>query len=158
MKFVLFAVLCSGCLSIEAEIEESCVSRRGVEIEGVAEPTVSRGFLVEDLSEAHRLLDYDADLEFVRADVRPTAGVTSLAFVASAAVAIEGQPVYACDGDCPRGDGIAMLAEAAPRATPYLAADQLAVQVTVTGDLPRTAWTVDVDVCVRGTASYTLAP
>lgn len=159
MKALLaIAVLSTGCLSIEAEIEGTCVSRHDVEIEGVDVTSASHAFLVEDMSDVHRLLEYDAELEFVRADIRPTSGVTSLAFVESAAVSIENTPVYACDGNCPSDDGIEMLATAKQSATPFLSADALAIQLTVTGQLPTSAWTVDIDVCVRGKASYTLSP
>jgi len=159
MKALLaFAVLSSGCLSIQAEIEETCISRRDVEIEGVSVTSASHGFLVEDMSDVHRLLDYDAELEFVRAEIRPTSGVTSLAFVDSAMVSVEGVPAYACDGNCPSNDGVEMLSTAKQSATQYLSADTLAVQLTVAGQLPSTAWTVDIDVCVRGSASYTLSP
>ena len=159
MKLVMLAAaLCGGCLSIEAEIEESCISRRDVQIEGAPTNRVSLGFLVEDLSELHRLAEYDPALEFVRADVRPTSGVPDLAFVDAATVAIEGVPVYACAGNCPTGDGIAMLATAKHSATPYLTADALALQLTVSGQLPATTWSVDLDVCVKGSASYRLSP
>ena len=37
----------------------------------------------------------------------------------------------------------------------YLRQDALAVSLDVTGSLPTSAWTVDVDVCVRGKVRFT---
>jgi hypothetical protein len=154
-RFLLLAMFGTGCLQIEAEIEDSCITREGVKIEGVDVTKVSHEILLDDLSDVKRLLEYNAELEFARAEIRPTSGVTSLDFVALAFVAIEGSPVYGCAGTC--GSGI--LDVAVPTsATQYFTAESLAVQLTVTGALPKTEWTVDVDVCVRGTASYKLAP
>ena len=152
---ILIAVLSSGCLQIDAEIEESCIYRKDVQIEGIDATTISRGLLIDDLSEAHRLLDYNAELEFARAEIRPTRGVTNLDFVELALVAIEGEPVYGCSGTCASG---ALDVQVPTSATQYLSAESLAIQLTVTGALPKTDWTVDIDVCVRGTASYTVAP
>jgi hypothetical protein len=157
--FILAAALCSGCLSIEAEIEGTCISRTDLQIEAAPDAhTISHAFLIEDMSEVHRLLDFDAELEFVRAEIRPKSGVTSLAFIDAAAVAIEGMPVYACEGNCPSTDGIELLTTAQQSATPYLSADMLSVQLEVTGELPQTAWTADIDVCVKGKASYSISP
>lgn len=154
---ILASVLCSGCLSIEAEIEETCISRTGVEIEGApAVHHLDHAFLVEDMSDVHKLLEYNAELEFVRAEIRPTSGVTSLDFVSAASFAIDGNQIYACDGDCPSTDGLQLLSAAKQSATPFLSADMLSIQLSVDGDLPQQAWTVDVDVCVKGTASWSL--
>jgi hypothetical protein len=158
-SFLVLAVFSGGCLQIEAEIEESCITRKDVQIEGVDSTVVSRELIVDDLSDVKRLLEYNAELDFARVEVRPTSGVTRLDFVELAFVAVEGSPVYGCNGDCPSADGsIALPAAVTTSATQYFAADSLAIQLTVTGALPKAAWTVDLDVCVRGTASYTLAP
>ena len=115
----------------------------------------SRGFLVDDLSDVKKLLEYNAELEFARAEIRPTSGVTNLDFVELAVIAIEGAPVYGCSGDCPTGE---LAVQVPTSATQYFAAESLAIQMTVTGALPHEVWTVDLDVCVRGNASYSLAP
>ena len=154
-KFLLLAMFSTGCLQIEAEIEESCIFRKDVQIEGVDATTISRGILIDDLSDAKKLLEYNADLDFARAAIRPTSGVTNLDFVELAVVAIEGAPVYGCAGNCASG---ALDVQVPTSATQYFSAESLAVQLTVTGALPKDAWTVDIDVCVRGTASYTVAP
>ncbi|HLL25441.1 MAG TPA: hypothetical protein VK427_25065 [Kofleriaceae bacterium] len=157
MKALLLLCL-TGCLQIEAEIEESCVTRSGVEVEGVELSSLSQTFMIDDLSEVHRFTDNaDADIQFVRATIRPTSGVTSLAFVEAASVVIEGETVYACAGDCPSGEGVELPSQTRTDAMKYLSADALAFTLSVDGELPKTAWTVDVDVCVRGNVSYSSA-
>lgn len=154
-RFLLLAAFSTGCLSIEADIEESCVTRKDIEIDGVTATKVSRDFVIDDLSDVHQLLEYNATLQFARAAIRPTSGVANLDFIAFAFVAVEGSPVYGCQGDCGTGE---LPAAVVKDATPYLAADSLAVGITVTGELPTAPWTVDIDVCMRGTASYEVAP
>lgn len=154
-RFLLLAAFSTGCLSIDAEIEESCVTRQDIEIDGVTATKVSRDFVIDDLSDIHELLDYDATLQFARAAIRPTSGVANLDFIAFALVAVEGSPVYGCQGDCSSGE---LPAAVVKDATQYLAAESLAIGLTVTGELPATPWTVDIDVCMRGTASYEVTP
>ena len=155
MRIALVGLLLTGCISIEAEIEESCVTRRDIHVDGVATTSLTKTFLVDDLSDVHRLLEHDAEIELARADVRATSGVTSLAFVDAAAIAIDNVGVYGCDGDCPTtGNALAIPPTSQQSAVELLAAEQIAITLEVTGALPADAWTVDVDVCVRGTLSY----
>jgi hypothetical protein len=153
-------LLASGCLSIKADIEESCITRQDVQIEGAATGTFAQTFVIDDLSDVHRLMEHGTTtLEFVRADIVPKSGVTSLGFVDRANVMLESMPIFACDGDCPDETGaLALLSATGADATQYLAADQVNVGLEVTGALPATAWTVDVDVCVRGTVEYSATP
>jgi len=153
--------LLSGCplLDVTAELEEVCVTRTGVQIEGVTETSVSQQFTIDDLSEVHDLLELDAELAFVRAEVRPASGVDSLAFVQSAHVSFDDIPIYACDGNCPTLDNaVALQATAQVDALDYLTRDSIDVSLDASGQLPASAWTVDVDVCVKGHISYTLEP
>jgi len=82
--------LLAGCplVEVQAEFAEVCVTHKDVHIPGVTETSVSQTFDVDDLSAFHDLLELDADLSFVRAEVRPTSGVTTLAFVDAANVAL----------------------------------------------------------------------
>jgi len=156
-----FATLLTGCplLEVDVEMQEVCITRRGVEIEGVTETSFSRGFVFDDLSDIHELLEHDADLRFVRARIRAASGVSGLGFVDSAAVSFENTPVYSCDGDCPTLDNeIELAAGVQTNAVDYLAQDSIAVQLEVSGELPATAWSVDVDVCVRGHIKYAVEP
>ena len=151
----------TGCPLVEvtAELEEVCITHTDVHIDGVTETSVSQHFTFADLSDVHDLLQLDADLRFTRAEVRPTSGVTDLAFVQSAHVAFDDAPVFACDGDCPTLDHAAALFAASPvNAVDYLAQDSVEVSLDVTGQLPATAWTVDVDACVKGHITYSLDP
>ena len=153
--------LLAGCplVEVSAEFEEVCITRTDVQIEGVSETSVSQHFTFDDLSDVHSLLELDADLAFVRAEVRPTSGVTDLAFVQSAHVAFDATPVFACDGDCPTLDHAVALGSAAQvNAVDFLAQDKVEVSLDVVGQLPTTAWTVDVDACVKGHITYSLEP
>jgi hypothetical protein len=40
----------------------------------------------------------------------------------------------------------------------YVATGSILVSVDLAGQLPRDAWTMDVDICVQGNAKYTLEP
>jgi hypothetical protein len=157
---LLFAVCLPGCLSIEAEIEESCITRKDVEIPGVPEASISQTFVVDDLSDVHRLLEHgSASLQLTRADIRPTSGVTSLDFVSTARIDLEGTMFFGCDGDCPTESGVlALLSANQEDAIPYLQGDQLGITLAVSGAMPIDAWTVDVDICVAGNVSYELTP
>jgi hypothetical protein len=154
--------LLSGCplVQVTAELEEVCITRKDVHVAGVTETSVSQHFTFDDLSEIHDLLDLDAEVAFVRAEVRPTGGVDDLAFVDAAQVAFDANPVFACDGDCPTLDHAVALAAAAQQsnAADYLTHDKIDVSLDVTGQLPTTEWTVDVDACVKGSVSYSVEP
>lgn len=159
MRAVLLALV-PGCLSIQADIEESCVTRRDVQIEGVTAESFAQTFVIDDLSDVHRLMEHGTTtLEFVRADIVPTSGVTSLGFIDAATVALEDTRIFTCNGDCPDETGaLALLSATSADATQFLAADQLEVTFEVIGALPTSAWSVDVDVCVRGTVAYSATP
>lgn len=153
--------LLGGCplVEVSAELEEVCITRTGVHIAGVDATSVSQHFTFDDLSSVHDLLQLDADLAFVRAEVRPASGVTDLAFVQSAHVALDDTPVFACDGDCPTLDhAVALAAATQVNAVDYLAQDSVEVALDVVGQLPATEWTVDVDACVTGHVTYSLEP
>jgi len=166
------AFLSGGCplFSVEAEIEEACVVRHGIAVEAVPAGTTSitkqYDIAVDELSGLQDLIDLDADLEFVRFDVIATSGITELGFVDAAHVTVaSGDPdsalptlvAYDCDGDCPvNGTTLTVPAAAERDAADYLASGSLVVDVEVEGQLPATAWTMDVAVCVKGRAAYAL--
>lgn len=160
MRAALMMLLLPGCLSIQADIEESCITRRDVQIEGAVAGSFAQTFVIDDLSDVHRLMEHGTTtLEFVRADIVPKSGVTSLGFVESAHVMLESMPIFACDGDCPAETGaLALLSSTSADAVPLLMGDQVGVTLEVTGALPTSAWSVDVDVCVRGSVEYSATP
>jgi hypothetical protein len=166
------AFLSGGCplFSVEAEIEEACVVRKGIEVEavpaGTTSLTESYDVSLDELGGLGDLLDLDADLEFVRFEARATSGIAELGFVDAAHVTVaSGNPesalptlvAYDCAGDCPvSGATLVVPATAQQDAADYLASGSLVVDVQVTGQLPATAWTMDVSVCVKGRATYAL--
>jgi hypothetical protein len=168
------AFLSGGCplFSVEAEIEEVCVVRSGIAVEAVDAGTTSISqqydIDVAELEGLTDLVELDAELEFLRFEARATSGITELGFVDAAHVTVaSGNPdaalptlvAYDCDGNCPT-DGATLVVPAATQneAADYLASGSLVVDVEVSGALPSTAWTMDVAVCVKGRAKYTLEP
>jgi hypothetical protein len=147
-------ILLTGCplVRVSASFEEVRITRSDIHVDGVTETSISRSFAIDDLSEIHELLDFDADLQFVRAELRPTSGVTDLTFIDTASIGFDGTQVYSCDGDCPN------LSAIQSSAVDYLAADSIDVSLDVSGQLPTNAWTLDVDVYVKGHVAYEVNP
>lgn len=164
--------LSAGCplLEIKAEVPEVCLTYRNVHVAGVsgAPTTYTNQFSFDDLSAVKDLAKLDANLEFVRAEVRATSGITSLDFVTSAHLAIaSGDPsatlptleVLDCDGDC-LTDGTTLEVPAAIQhdAVAYLETGSLVIDLSLAGKLPEQDWTMDVDLCLKGNVDYTLEP
>lgn len=115
----------------------------------------------------HQLLSYDAELQFVRAEVH-TASADALAGIARASVDIASNDpgsklplalVYACDGDCVAPDAsLDLPAQTVTDALAYLSSKSLAVDLSATGELPAHPWTMAVDVCMSGHAHYDVQP
>jgi hypothetical protein len=160
--------LTTGCpvLDVEANVDEVCVTYSGLSIPGVpiGSGTVSQSFPVTDLGQIQDLTKYNAQLQFVKAEVRPVSGVSDLSFVQAAHVSIaSGAPsstlptidVYDCDGDCDGASGaLTVPATNGNSAVAYVESGSVIVDLEVTGTLPTADWTVDVDVCFSGHAAY----
>jgi hypothetical protein len=162
-----------GCplLEVEVEIPEVCLTYPNLQIEAAPAGLTSakQSFVFDDLSAAHDLTGkLDADLEFVRAEVRATSGIDGFAFARAVHVVVSsGDPdstlppltIYDCDGDCaPEGNKLAIPAEAGRNAIDYLRSNSLAIDLAFEGELPTTAWTMDIDVCMKARAGYTFSP
>lgn len=158
-----------GCalVSVDADIEEACVTRVGIEVPaatGVA--TFATSFTVDDLGGLRDLAKGDGELQFLRFTARATSGAPlhSLAGVTQAEVTIGGAglaPVvaYDCTGECPVvGPVLEVPPATAADAADYLASGSLAVDVAFTGTLPDRVWTMDAAVCVSGQLSYAIGP
>src|SRR6185436_10233683 len=103
-----------GCplLDVEVEIPDVCLTYRNLQIPAAPGGLTSakQSFVFDDLSAAHDLTSkVDADLEFVRAEVRATSGIDSFSFVKAVHVVVaSGDPdsklppltIYNCDTDC----------------------------------------------------------
>ena len=158
-------LLTGGCplLQVDADVPETCVTYRDVEIPATdGSGAISHSFVVDDLSGFQPFVELDGAVEFVHVKLRAKSGVSSLDFVdaASVTVAAPDRPdavIVDCAGDCPAGQSELVLdTDAAVDALDYLSADSLTVTLDVAGDLPTTAWTMDVDVCVTARVSVTV--
>lgn len=154
-----FAALLGGCpLDVELETGEVCLSRRDVPVEGVAATQVMGSFEAGGLDQIHELLELDAELALVRARLQPTSGPADLTFLDHATITLaSGDPdaalptlvAYTCD-DCAGDVALELPASVQHDIADYLRADQVVIGVELAGELPAEAWTMDVDVCLRG--------
>ena len=152
---------------VDADVDEVCLADSNVQVPasvaGDPSAPVAQTFVIDDLSSVHQLLDYDAKLTFVRAELR-TSTPDVLAGIESATVGLAGENlphaiVYACDGDCDAtAASLDLPAQTVDDALAYLSADKLAVDLSAVGSLPAFAWSADVDVCVSGHAHYAYTP
>ncbi len=160
-----------GCalFDLETDVGEVCVTYPNLAVDvPAASATFTESFAVDDLGAVKDVAKLDASVKFVRASVRPTSGIDSLAFVSAAHVAVSsGDPastlpkldVYSCDGDCVQPDGALELpAPADADALAYVKSGSLLVDLSVTGSTPAQHFTVDVDVCMSGKVSYSYSP
>jgi hypothetical protein len=163
--------LLPGCplLNIEAEVAEVCLSYPNLEVTNpMAQSSLRESFVFDDLSAIRELAEQDADLRFVRAEVRATSGVEGFAFVRAVRLVVSsGDPgstlppltMYDCDGDCvPEGNALAIPAAVGGNAIEYLRGDSVLIDLDFEGEIPAGTWTMDVDVCMKGKAAYTVNP
>lgn len=163
--------LLPGCplLKIEAEVEEVCLSYPNLEVTNpIAQSSIQQSFVFDDLSAIHDLAEQDANLQFVRATVRATSGISDFSFVRAVRLVVSsGDPssslpsltMYDCDGDCvPEGDELAIPASVGTNAIEYLRGDSVLIDLDFEGEIPAGTWTMDVDVCMKAKAAYTVSP
>jgi hypothetical protein len=165
------AALVPGCplLAVQAEVQEVCLTYRGVTIPGVpiGQTSVDQSFDFNDLQGAKALADADATLIFTRAEIRATSGVTNFRFVQQAALSIASADprstlptlgIFSCR-DC--ANDTPTLDVTNPATAPvqdYIKSGSLVVTVDLAGTPPTADWTADVDVCMSGTISYQVNP
>ncbi len=163
--------LLPGCplLDIEAEVQEVCLTYPNLEIPATPnQSSIKQTFAFDDLSAVHDLTELDANLEFVRAEVRVTSGIESLGFINAVHIVVaSGDPnttlppltMYDCDGNCaPEGNKLAIPAGIGRNAIEYLRSDSIVIDLDFQGEIPSTAWTMDVDVCMKARAGFTFSP
>src|SRR5450432_416560 len=89
---LLGLVLLPACplLEVQAEVQEVCMTYRGVTIPGVPAGVgrIEQSFNFDDLQGAKALADANATLTFTRAEVRATSGVSDFTFVQKADLSI----------------------------------------------------------------------
>ena len=159
--------LLPGCplLDIQADVPEVCLTYPNLQVTNPeATGSIQQTFAFDDLSKVHDFIDQNANVQFVRASIRATSGVDSLAFVDSVKVVVSSptgtlppMTMYDCDGDCvPDGSTLEIPASVADNAIEYLRQDSIVIDLDFQGQIPAGTFTMDVDVCLKGSASYTV--
>jgi hypothetical protein len=171
-RFLVAALtLLPGCplLTVNADVEDVCLTYADVQVEGSPGVTdLKKSVVFDNLGAVHDLANQNADVRFVSAAVTARTGIADFSFVQSAKVAIaSGKPdstlpqlvLYQCSGDCAsRASSLQMPADVQTSAIEYVREDSVLVDLDFTGQLPATAWSMDIDVCLSGHVSYTLEP
>jgi hypothetical protein len=134
----------------------------------MAVSSITQSFVFDDLSAVHDLAEQDANLEFVRARIHATSGVENLSFIRGVHVVVSSADpdttlppltMYDCDGDCvPSGAALEIPAAVGTNAIEYLRSDAVAIDIDFDGEIPAGTWTIDVDVCMKARAGYTVSP
>lgn len=162
-----------GCplVDVNVDVPDVCLTYPNLEIPAVAggQTSLDQAFVFDDLSQVHDALNrFDANLQFVRADVTATSGITDFKFIQAAHISVASNDpgstlpamtMYDCDGDC-AGDSATLEIPAAVGndAIPYLRGNSIKIDIMFEGNVPSVAWTMDVDVCMNAKASYSYAP
>jgi hypothetical protein len=156
-------------LDVQAQVQEVCLTYRGVTIPGVpvGQTSIDQSFTFDQLQGAKDLADADAELTFTHAEVRAVSGVSGFSFVQKADLSIaSGDPnstlptvsVFDCEG-C--GTSAAVLDVDNAATVPvqdYIKTGSLIVTIALQGTPPANDWIADVDVCMSGNISYKVAP
>lgn len=167
----LAAASSAGCplVQVEAEIEQVCVTRAGVEVAaaGGAGRAVVRT-TTTDLAAARDLLDPRDEVRFVRFSARAGGGVTSLGFLRAARVHVASADptsplpqllVFECGAECVTAEGgYQAPAVTEANAVDYALADELAFELELEGALPERAWSLDAEVCLSGRVVRSYSP
>lgn len=162
-----------GCplLDVAVDAPEVCLTYPNLEVPAGAggQTSLDQSFVFDDLSKVHDVLNkFDANLEFVRADITATSGIDNFEFIQSAHLTVASNDpgatlpamtMYDCDGDCAgTTDTLEIPAAIGNDAIPYLRGDSIKVDIKFEGTVPAVAWTMDVNVCMKARASYSYTP
>jgi hypothetical protein len=165
MRLFLLAglVVLPACplLEVQGEVQEVCLTYRGVTIPGVpvGQTQVSQSFTLDQLQ--------GAKLTFTHAEVRATAGVSDFSFVQHAELSIaSGDPastlptlsIFNCEGCATTSTTLDVDNPTTTEVQDYIKTGSVIVTIDLKGTAPATDWTADVDVCMTGNISYTVAP
>lgn len=173
LPFSLVAItLLPGCplLETEVEVSEVCLTYPNIQVDAAlaGATSINSSFTFDALDAIHDLTDLDADLELVRADATLTSGVASFDFVRSAHLTIaSGDPqstlptlaLYDCDGNClASGVTLDLTGDVRHQLVDYAKGDSIVGAIDFTGEMPATAWTMDVSVCMKGHVGVAVEP
>ncbi len=126
--------------------------------------SIDQSFTVDDLGEVQSLSAIVSNLTFVRAEAHATSGIDNFDFVDAAHITVASDvpspplpalDVYDCDGDCvPDGSTLTVPSNVQQSAIDYVESGSVLVDVSLVGQPPTVAWTMNVDVCFSGQLSY----
>jgi hypothetical protein len=147
-----------GCpyVQVSVDVSEVCVTRHDVTIDATDGTHATGSFTIDDFGDVTKFAKLDGDMQFRRVQIRPHGALPS---VSSARVAIASGDAsstlpsleLACDGDCEGNDqDIYLPADLQANAVDYVLSGSMAIDIDVEGQLPTTAWTADIDVCMTG--------
>ena len=146
-----------GCpyVQVSVAVSEVCVTRHDVTIDATDGTHAGGSFTIDDFGDVSKFAGLDGDMQFRRVQIRPHGALPS---VSSAHVAIASGDAsstlpsleLACDGDCEVEQDIYLPAELQANAVDYVLSGSMVIDVDVQGQLPTTAWTADIDVCMTG--------
>jgi hypothetical protein len=156
-------------LDVQAQVEEVCLTYRGVTIPGVpvGQTSIDQSFTLDQLQGAKDLADADAQLTFTHAEVRAVSGVSGFSFVQKADLSIaSGDPnstlptvsVFDCEGCGTSAATLDVDNAATVPVQDYIKTGSLVVTIALEGTPPANDWIADVDVCMSGNISYKVAP
>ena len=160
----------SGCplADVSAEVPDVCLTYPNLQLQTPAVSSATQSFVFDDLSKVRDLVKHDASLEFIRAELRVTSGLDNLDFVQAVHFVVSSNDpgttlppltIYNCDGDCvPDGNALELPAALAQNAIEYLRSNSIKIDMSFVGQIPAASWTMDVDVCMKGSAGYTFSP
>jgi hypothetical protein len=156
-------------LDVQAQVQEVCMTYRGVTIPGVpvGQTSIDQSFTLDQLQGAKDLADADAQLTFTHAEVRAVSGVSDFSFVQKAELSIaSGDPnstlptvsVFDCEGCGTSAAALDVDNAATVPVQDYIKSGSLVVTIALEGTPPANDWIADVDVCMSGNISYKVAP
>jgi len=164
------ALLPTGCplLDVETQVQEACLTYKNVMVDPApaGQTDVHQMFAFDDLGPVHSLLSLDdgATVHFVSAKTTAVSGITDFSFVQAADVSMSSETlpvlvVYNCSGDCVSADDtLSIPTSVQDNALDYLKGDSIMVDMSFTGQMPTTAWSMNVDMCFDAQAGYTVDP
>jgi hypothetical protein len=167
LAVLLLALPACPLVDAEADVQSACVTYQGVQVDAMPQVsgTLEKSFAVSELDALKTLADDGFQLGFESADVRATSGITDLGFVQAADVSVTSGSADSTlppfDFTCTNCGSATDELDVAPvgsgaDAEDYMKSGSLIITLDLTGMPPDVAWTMDIDVCVTGTASYEL--
>ena len=173
LVFAVGLLALPGCplLDVAVDAPDVCLTYPNLEVPAGtgAQTSLDQSFVFDDLSKVHDALNnFDANLEFVRADITATSGIDNFKFIHAAHLTVASNDpgatlppmtMYDCNGDCAGDtDMIEIPAAIGNDAIPYLRGDSVKIDIKFEGTVPSVAWTMDVNVCMNARAGYSYSP